>query len=282
MAKELLLNVVYCKSLLQEVQEYFANYMVNDSLGIIANAHTAFADREPEKAMAKPCIELAKLFSIAVDFPKTGVPALIPADLRVKEYPDFMDKAEKVSYMSQNVLGKLFRMLDDIGPKVNIRSLTFTLDVARQAYDPDMEVQGFEEYLDDAFFHKNNYDMRLGNLMNYYKIKTEAELISGGSLTKSLSFAKKNESESIIMAVKALRKEARGWFNDNAELHFGHESNVYARASAWYFVTYHPSYWGWYDEGKKNHGHFISFPWCVYDKLIRIKKRKISARDRYR
>lgn len=266
---------------MEEVQEYFANYMVNDSLGIIANAHTAFADKEAEKAMSNPCIELAKLFSIAVDFPKTGVPALIPANLRVQEYPDFMDKADKVTYKSDNVLGKLFRMLDNIGPNINnIRSFTYTPEVAREAYDPDMEVEGFEEYLDDALYHKNNYDMRLGNLMHYYKIKTEAELISGGSLTSSLSYTKKNETESIAMAVKSLRKEARGWFNENAHLHYGHDTNVYARASAWYFVTYHHTYWGWSD-GRNNHGHFLSFPWCVYDKLIRIKNRKINSRARY-
>lgn len=266
---------------MQEVQEYFANYMVNDSLGIIANAHTAFADKEPKKAMSNPCIQLAKLFSIAVDFPKTGVPALIPANLRVKEYPDFMDKADKVTYESENVLGKLFRMLDSIGPNIkNIRSFNYTPEMARQDYDPDMEVEGFEEYLDDAIYHKNNYDMRLGNLMHYHKIKTEAELISGGSLTSSLSFTMKNEAESIILAVKSLRKEARGWFNEKADLHYGHHTNVYARASAWYFVTYHHTYWGWSD-GRKNHGHFLSFPWCVYDKLIRIKHRKINCRARY-
>ncbi|KAJ6768835.1 RNA-dependent RNA polymerase [Salix koriyanagi] len=67
-----------------EVEEYFTNYIVNDSLGIIANAHTAFADKESLKAMSEPCIELARKFSIAVDFPKTGVPAEIPSHLRVK------------------------------------------------------------------------------------------------------------------------------------------------------------------------------------------------------
>ena len=61
----------------QEVEVYFTNYIVNDSLGIIANAHTVFADREQLKAMSEPCLELAELFSIAVDFPKTGVPAEI-------------------------------------------------------------------------------------------------------------------------------------------------------------------------------------------------------------
>lgn len=63
---------------MQEVEEYFTDYIVNDSLGIIANAHTAFADKDPSKAMSPSCVELAKLFSIAVDFPKTGVPAVIP------------------------------------------------------------------------------------------------------------------------------------------------------------------------------------------------------------
>ncbi|KAL4016715.1 hypothetical protein IC575_024372 [Cucumis melo] len=172
-------------------------------------------------------------------------------------------------------------MLDNIGPNVkNIRSFTYTTERARQAYDPDMEVKGFEEYLDNALYHKNNYDMRLGNLMHYHKIKIEVELLSGGSLTSSLSFTKKNEAKSIILAVKSLQKEARGWFNENEDLHYGHDTNMYARASAWYFVTYHHTYWGWFD-GRKNHNHFLSFSWCVYDKLISIKNRKINSRARY-
>ncbi|CAK9140305.1 unnamed protein product [Ilex paraguariensis] len=85
-----------------EVVEYFTNYIVNDSLGIISNAHTVFADREPYKAMSDPCLELARLFSIAVDFPKTGVPAEIPPQLRVKEYPDFLEKQDKTTYTYQN------------------------------------------------------------------------------------------------------------------------------------------------------------------------------------
>ncbi|GJN02555.1 hypothetical protein PR202_ga19917 [Eleusine coracana subsp. coracana] len=91
----------------QEIKEYFTNYIVNESLGIIANAHVVFADKEYMKAESAPCIELAKLFSVAVDFPKTGVPALIPHELHVKEYPDFMEKLDKPTYISKGVLGKL-------------------------------------------------------------------------------------------------------------------------------------------------------------------------------
>lgn len=261
---------------LQEVEEYFTNYIVNDSLGIIANAHTAFADKEPSKAMAKQCIELAKLFSIAVDFPKTGVPAEIPSHLRVKEYPDFMEKPDKTTYESKNVIGKLFREVKDIAPH-NCSIKTFTEQVAKQSYDADLEVDGFEDYIDEAFDYKSEYDYKLGNLMDYYGIKTEAEILSGSIMKMSKSFDRRKDAEAVGLAVKSLRKEARTWFNDKGKGPNGTNDDIYAKASAWYHVTYHPQYWGCYNEGMKR-DHFLSFAWCVHDKLIQIKKGKLSLR----
>ena len=258
----------------QEVEEYFTNYIVNDSLGIIANAHTVFADRELDKALCAPCKELAKLFSIAVDFPKTGVPAEIPRHLRVKDYPDFMEKADKPTYESQSVIGKLFREVKDIAPhKCDIRS--FTSDVAWQSYDYDMEVDGFEDYVSDAFYYKSEYDYKLGNLMDYYGIKTESEILSGSIMRMSKSFDKRKDAEAITLAVRSLRKEARTWFNKMGSETDSEADDIYAKASAWYHVTYHPDYWGCYNEGM-NRAHFLSFPWCVYDKLIQIKREKMS------
>lgn len=261
---------------IEEVEEYFTNYIVNDSLGIIANAHTAFADKEALKAMSEPCVELARKFSIAVDFPKTGVPAEIPSNLRPREYPDFMEKPDKPSYESRNVIGKLFREVKDIAPRTSsIRS--FTSDVARRCYDPDMEVDGFEDYIDDAFYYKSNYDYKLGNLMEYYGIKTEAELLSGSFMKMSKSFTKKRDAEAIGMAVRSLRKEARSWFNEKGSGLDSQADDVDAKASAWYHVTYHHNYWGCYNEGM-NRDHFLSFPWCVYDKLIQIKRNSSRIR----
>ncbi|OWM90724.1 hypothetical protein CDL15_Pgr021029 [Punica granatum] len=262
---------------IEEVEEYFVNYILNDSLGIIANAHTVFADRSSAKARCPECIELAKLFSIAVDFPKTGVPAEIPPNLYAKEYPDFMEKLDKPTYESKNVIGKLFREVRDIAPdSTSLR--TFMKEDARRSYDPDMEVEGFEDYVDDAFYYKGNYDFKLGNIMDYYGIRTEAEILSGNIMKLSKSFSKRRDSDSITMAVKALRKEARTWFNEKAT---GSDSlepeNLDAKASAWYYVTYHPSYWGVYNEGLKR-DHYLSFPWCVYDRLLEIKKEKSNTR----
>ncbi|XP_010527810.1 PREDICTED: RNA-dependent RNA polymerase 1 [Tarenaya hassleriana] len=261
---------------IEEVEEYFTNYIVNDSLGIIANAHTAFADKEPAKAFSSQCIELAHKFSIAVDFPKTGVAAEIPPHLHVKEYPDFMEKPDKPTYESMNVIGKLFREVKERAPPtIAIRS--FTLEVARRSYDSDMEVNGFEYYIKDAIYYKSSYDNKLGNLMDYYGIQTEAEILSGSIMRMSKSFTRKRDADSIRMAVRALRKEARSWFNTSGD---GYEvvDEEMAKASAWYHVTYHPDYWGWCNDGLKR-DHFLSFAWCVYDKLVLIKKQTIRRRE---
>lgn len=257
-------NDIHIFPLLQEIQEYFTNYIVNDSLGIIANAHTVFADKEPEKALSQRCIKLAKLFSVAVDFPKTGIPAEIPYDLRAKEYPDFMEKPDKTTYISDNVIGKLFRQVKDIAPHTS--SITsFTKEVAMKSYDPAMEVAGFEDYIDEAMELKNEYDRKLGNLMDYYGVKSEAEILNGGIMKMSKSFDRRKDAEAVSMAVRSLRKEARSWFEKGSD-----SDDAQEKASAWYYVTYHPDYWGCYNEGLKR-DHYISFPWCVYDTLIQIK-----------
>ncbi|XP_030958898.1 probable RNA-dependent RNA polymerase 1 [Quercus lobata] len=50
---------------IEEVQEYFVDYILNDRLGIIDDAHIVFADSEPRRAMSSKCIKLAKLHSKA-------------------------------------------------------------------------------------------------------------------------------------------------------------------------------------------------------------------------
>jgi RNA-dependent RNA polymerase len=258
----------------QEVQEYFPKYMLNDNLGIIDNAHKVFADKEPRRAMSGKCIKLAKLHSIAVDFPKSGVVVEVPFNLRPKKYPDFMEKPDKATYKSQSVIGKLFREVIDIASCASSIN-PFTRKVAKQYYDSDMEVDGFEVYLSDAFSYKNEYDSKLGNLMDYYGIETEAEILNGNILKMSKCFNKRRDMEAINYAVKSLRKEARTWFNKDFSDSDSDSDVVYAKASAWYHVTYHYRFWGRYNEGMRS-AHFLSFPWCIGDKLIQIKRKASS------
>lgn len=77
---------------MKEIQSFFINYISYDPLGIIANSHLAKADYFETGAFHGQCIRLAHLYSVTVDFPKTGRPAIPPSELRANTYTDFMEK----------------------------------------------------------------------------------------------------------------------------------------------------------------------------------------------
>uniref|UniRef100_A0A0A9F2B6 RNA-dependent RNA polymerase n=1 Tax=Arundo donax TaxID=35708 RepID=A0A0A9F2B6_ARUDO len=131
----------------EEIQKHFVDYMINDALGIISTAHLIHADHDPLKARSPECLQLAALHSMAVDFAKTGAPAEMPRALRPREFPDFIERWEKPMYISNGVLGKLYREAlrqaensDDLLPPAPPSC----------AYDPDLEAPGFHEFLDAA------------------------------------------------------------------------------------------------------------------------------------
>eukprot|EP00249_Psilotum_nudum_P022736 c28629_g2_i1 orf=666-2285(+) len=262
---------------IEEIQKYFVNYMMNDSLGVIANAHTVFADCEAGRARSPKCIELAKLFSIAVDFPKTGVPAVLPMNLRPKIYPDFMEKEDKQQYKSKQILGKLYRSVKEIDYKQP--AALFTREDAKKCFDKDMEISGFEHYLEEALTMKIWYDEELIGLMNQYGVESEAEILTGNILSLSRYYRKRpgEVNERIQRAVSALKKEVRtsfgGYSDDKHNYIRNYDYEELAKASAWYYVTYHPDYVGQAnDQALSRYNHLLSFPWVVYDRLLAIKK----------
>lgn len=269
-------------SRLQEIQQFFLDHMVNDSLGVISNAHVVHADKSLAKARDPKCLELAKLLSIAVDFPKTGVPAVMPTNLRPEEYPDFMEKHEK-GYVSHGVLGKLYRAVRSASSEQP--SLLLTKERIIRAFDKRLVAQGYEEYLEEAALLKSEYDSKLVALMNQYGIESEAEVVSGNiaSLSRQYKRRQGDVKQRIMFAVQALHKQAKGWFhhgyhyyeNDDgdqeianthqAAVTYTSEYEMNAKASAWYYVTYHADY---LDYGPP---YFLSFPWLMHDKLIALK-----------
>ncbi|KAJ8648444.1 hypothetical protein MRB53_001467 [Persea americana] len=256
---------------IEEVMEHFANYMVNDSVGVISNAHLVWSDKEPLMAKSDPCKKLAIQSSIAVDYAKTGVPAEFPPHLHIKEYPDFMEKPNGPTYKSRRVIGKLFRAIKNIAIPT-VQSL-FTKEDARKTYDPDMEVEGFENYIEDASFYKEQYGIKLCNLMDHYGIKTEAEIVSGNLLEMTKSYTQKKDGETIALEMKTLTKEVRTWFDEKgSKTDPDVADDAYAKASAWYHVTYHPDYFN----EKTNGARFFSFPWRFPEILMHIKKKKLE------
>ncbi|KAM3367925.1 hypothetical protein ACQJBY_016463 [Aegilops geniculata] len=236
--------------------------MINDSLGAISTAHLVHADRHPMKARSPECLQLAALHSMAVDFAKTGAPAEMPRSLRPKEYPDFMERRDKPTYISNGALGKLYRAA---ASRMQSAPAPSSSAQSSPAFDPDLEVPGFEEFLAFAEECYDLYTEKLSTLMSYYGAEHEDEILTGNIRNRLLYLKKDNKryfemKDRIIDSVDGLHKEVQGWFRSHPK------AEVSRRASAWYRVTYHPNH---RRPGKKQ---FWSFPWIVCDELLKIKE----------
>ncbi|KAL4584954.1 hypothetical protein LXL04_009567 [Taraxacum kok-saghyz] len=249
---------------LDEISKFFVDYMTSDTLGAISTAHLVHADREPEKALSSKCLQLATLHSMAVDFAKTGAPAEMPRGLRPHEYPDFMARWDRPMYISQGPLGKLYRATKDSALlKTSISA--YSTESIVDSYDQDLEVNGFKELTETALMHKEMYFDALTSLMNYYEAETEDEILTGNIRNKSSYLQRDNRrygetKDRILVAVKCLHREARGWFEGGCRAE-DHQK----LAAAWYHVTYHRDYCS------GSGGKCLGFPWIVGHILLEIK-----------
>ncbi|KAL9672087.1 hypothetical protein QQ045_028335 [Rhodiola kirilowii] len=252
---------------LEEIQKFFVDYMINDTLGAISTAHLVHADREPDKAKSSKCLELADLHSMAVDFAKTGAPAAMPKALKPKEFPDFLERIDKPTYPSEGVLGKLYRATFASASQ-ECPNIVWGKDLAAEAYDHDLQVEGFESFVEVAERHKDMYTEKLSSLMTFYGAHTEVEILTG-NLRKRVAYLQRDNrkffemKDRVLAAVKNLQKEAKDWFESSCDPHEQRKL-----ASAWYHVAYYPDFL------HKEEINLLSFPWIVGDILLNIKSAK--------
>ena len=114
-------------------------------------------------------IELAQLHSFAVDYPKTGYPAIMPRRLKPKEYPHFMGKEREKTYKSKKILGRLYDQVERVD-FLPIYSTKFDQRIL------DYEVS--ERLLRSAKAVKAEYDVAMKRIMGQYDIKTEFEIFA--------------------------------------------------------------------------------------------------------
>lgn len=106
---------VDCDVTVDDIIQFFIQYMRNDQLPTIALAHLCWSDQYGVKDPR--CLELSKLHSKAVDYPKSGNAAEMPRKLRPGKWPHFMEKKfmpENQIYHSESVLGQLYDMIERI------------------------------------------------------------------------------------------------------------------------------------------------------------------------
>ena len=111
-------------------------------------------------------LQLAALHSKAVDYNKTGEPAVLTKELRAKKWPHFMEK-KKNTYTSKKVLGMLYDEVE----RVNFNP-TYAAPFDKRI------LEGYEttnDLLKSAAELKIEYDFALRQLMAQLGIKTEFE-----------------------------------------------------------------------------------------------------------
>ena len=271
-----------------DLAEFVVTYIKNDQLGLIANAHCCEAEINEKGIFSQKCLDLAKMHSEAVDFPKTGVCPKLPADLRPMMYPRFLMKYDKPSCNSTAILGKLFDQCSAVA-KANKAYKGFNRPVVNVRPDRSLLANGFEDYVDNALIWRDYYNSKIYAMMNLYGIESEAEILSGYVLkVKEQRGILKNERVDVCKLVaakmKQLRKQIRVEFFEEFE---GQSSAVSSqerlceavrKASAWYFVCYDPS------SQEPNAIQFLSMPWIVADILLLAKELnegKIPVYDKF-
>lgn len=157
-----------------DMARFFVQHIKHDNLARIATSHRYWADQLDEGIKDPKCLELARLHSMAVDYAKTGVPAEVPADLRVKQWPHWAERkntSKSKEYKSKKILGKLYDAVKADKFKTAAWDLPFDERIL-SACEPS------EEMLQDAREVKAIYDEAMRRIMTQFGIQTELEVFT--------------------------------------------------------------------------------------------------------
>jgi RNA-dependent RNA polymerase len=220
---------------------HFINHAKSDNLGQISMMWQDYA--ASNGAGCDECIRLAALHSVAVDFPKTGVPAEIPRGLmipRTQPRAHWREKKGTQSYQCTSVIGKLYdeatgqidtevrnaasiavagRRIDKYGQLISTAEGKWIGNYLQKIYGPFIPHQ-LGSMVDDEWLQRfaNEqrfaYDRACVTMMNRYKISSEGELFTG-CIRKFHKFHKKRQhefSEAVRHECRELRKEHRSNF----------------------------------------------------------------------
>ncbi|PHT78885.1 hypothetical protein T459_16937 [Capsicum annuum] len=96
----------------KDLIDFFLRYIIEDNLGSMSNAHLMQAHQYGAKNSTS--IKLTDSISKALDCSKTEDYAAFPKILKPKSYPHYMEKKGVKTYLSTNILGKLYDQIKDV------------------------------------------------------------------------------------------------------------------------------------------------------------------------
>ncbi|KIX06479.1 uncharacterized protein Z518_04455 [Rhinocladiella mackenziei CBS 650.93] len=261
-----------------DIIDFFCDYLQNDYLGRIAHAHLAAADYLDEGIRSSQCLELVKLHSMAVDYPKTGVPAKMERHLERNNWPHFMEKKRNGVYRSRKILGQLYDAVEKVNFQPNW-SGAFDRRILTHKPPP-------EPVLEQVIKLKKSYDEAMRRIMAQHQIRTEFEVWSTFVLHHSKAARDFKFHEEIGQHAKTLKEQYYEAISQEAG---GNEFEKLAPfALAAYHITYNEVRQVQEEaynppnsedvEGPTDNTvemPFISFPWVLEDVLGKIANHTI-------
>ena len=266
---------------IDDIINFFYDYMQNDFLGRIAHAHLAAADYLDEGINSEQCLKLVELHSMAVDYPKTGVPAEMSRDLERNNWPHFMEKKRAGTYTSRKILGRLY----DAVERVNFQPhMSGTFDRRILMHAPPSDLVGPVSKL------KKSYDESLRRIMAQHQIASEFEVWSTFVLDHSKAARDFKFHEEIGQHAKTLKDQYYDAFVQEAGGHDMDKLTPFAIAA--YHITHNELQQALKEQQKvveddKDSGvsdmstpaeselPFISFPWVLQDTLQKVARNTV-------
>ncbi|OQU97853.1 hypothetical protein CLAIMM_03732 [Cladophialophora immunda] len=264
-----------------DIINFFYDYMQNDFLGRIANAHLAAADYLHDGINSEQCLKLVELHSLAVDYPKTGVPAEMSRDLERNNWPHFMEKRRPGKYRSTKILGQLYDAVEREKFKPHWSG---TFDRRILIHAPADEIMQTVSNL------KKSYDESMRRIMAQHQIGSEFEVWSTFVLHHSKVSRDFKFHEEIGQHAKTLKEQYYDAFCQEAG---GHEiEKLKPFAIAAYHVTHNELREAQAQRRNVSEDEseavdtdgsgsadtnmpFISFPWVLQDTLVKIARNTV-------
>ncbi|EJD75145.1 CBR-RRF-1 protein [Loa loa] len=287
----------------REMRRFYVKYIMQDSVGVIANAFLANSDMFG--IASDICTSIAEKHSQSVDFPKTGWPPrplvkewskgpdgkIMPPE-RPERWPDFMCKTHEPSYVSTRLVGQLFRRIRLVHDVLTITAVSE--GHSQIVVDPLLEYHGWESYENNANLNLIAYSAHIKALMDNYGIEDEYQLFSGcfSKIRNRISdrdtddmsqfntnFFIEQKLTNIFMSFRSSFFAEFGDFMSCTEPDDDFHSKdmterryckcptmeMKKKASAYYIVCYRKAVNG---IGER----LLSFPWIAWDILAEIKK----------
>ncbi|KAJ6111936.1 hypothetical protein N7523_007997 [Penicillium sp. IBT 18751x] len=213
-----------------DMTTFFVTFMKENCLPRIANAHMAWADTLQGGVLEQRCIELAHMHSVAVDYNKTGQPAKMTWNLEPRQWPHFMEREPRRSYVSKKVLGRLYDAVETIDFVPDL-SAPFDSRILKSDLVPASET-----FMEFATQLKQEYDAAMLRIMAQFAIKTEFEVWSTFVLNHSRIIKAYKLHEDLGRIIETLRAGFRQQCFD----HVGGRSleDIAPLVIAMYCVTY--------------------------------------------